>query len=219
MIFYKSIAKSASAIKVFFSILGIILVAGCETPGGSNSLRGGSTAANLSNLPENSGTEDIYAIRADDMLELVVHNQPEFSVTRRVSADGKFYAPILGKIDVAGKRPEVVESEIQQMLLDGYLTLPEVTIIVVEKAKKRFVVIGQVKNPGYYAAPGEMDVTLIEAVAMAGGYTRIAGDVVVTRVVNGVEKKFNIGRKSGSNQDASFLIYAGDMIEIEESIF
>lgn len=182
----------------------------------SNGEIGNNNITNLPNIPEN---DDIYAIRPDDLLELVVQNQPEFSVTRRVAPDGNFYAPILGKIEVSGKRPEILESEIEQILLSGYLTQPEVTVIVLEKAKKRFVVIGQVKSPGYYAAPGELDVTLLEAVAMAGGYTRIAGDVVVTRMVQGEEKKFNIKRKSGSNADASFLINAGDMIEVEESIF
>ena len=201
------------------ALVAALLGIGCQKGGynksniGYNNVTSGSAV-----MPADPGELDLYEIRPDDLLELVVQRQPEFSAIRRVAPDGNLYVPILGQIKVAGKRPEIVESEIQQLLLNGYLTQPEVTLIVVEKAKKRFVIIGQVKNAGYYSAPGEMEVTLIEAVAMAGGYTRIAGNVVVSRVVNGQEKQFNINRKS-NNEDSSFIVFPGDMIEVEESIF
>ncbi len=213
-----SFRMSLNHCKFFIGILMVAsLFVGCESTG-SNPNNGTGVIDSGSPLPQDPGELDNYEIRPDDLLELVVQRQPEFSATRRVAPDGNMYIPILGQIKVAGKRPEIVESEIQQILLNGYLTQPEVTLIVVEKAKKRFVIIGQVKNAGYYSAPGEMEVTLIEAVAMAGGYTRIAGNVVVTRVVNGQEQKFEVNRKS-NNEDASFIVFPGDMIEVEESIF
>ena len=206
--------------KFFPSALVVMLLCiGCQTVG-SNNANNGYDPGNSSSVVSQSDLVEIdnYEIRPDDLLQLVVQRQPEFSATRRVTSDGNIFIPILGQLMVAGKLPEVVESEVKQMLLEGYLTDPEVILIVVEKAKKRFVIIGQVKNPGYYSAPGEMEVTLIEAAAMAGGYTRIGGNVVVTRVVNGQEKKFNINRKS-KNEDVSFVVLPGDMIEVEESIF
>lgn len=167
------------------------------------------------NLVGENGTP---VITAEDLIEIVVQRQPEFSVTRRVANDGTLYTPILGKIQLAGLLPEEAEALIRDRLVDGYLVDPVVTVIVVERAKKKFVILGQVKSPGYYSVPGELEVTLVQAVAMAGGYTRIAGDVVVTREVNGEEKMIRIDRKN-SNSDAAFTVMAGDTVEVEESLF
>jgi protein involved in polysaccharide export with SLBB domain len=158
------------------------------------------------------------SIRVDDLLEVVVQRQPEFSITRRVANDGTLYTPILGQLALQGMTPEEAAGLIRERLMDGYLVNPDVTVIVVERAKKKFVILGQVKSPGYYSVPGDLQVTLIEAVAMAGGYTRISGNVKVTRVVEGKEQVMEVNRKS-SNEDSTFVVRAGDTIQVEESIF
>ncbi len=205
--------------EIFTGVLTVVLLCmGCQMDGANKSNNDNNANSLAAVLPSDLGNLYNYEIRPDDLLQIVVQSQPEFSTTRRVAPDGNMYIPILGQVMVVGKRPHVVEAEIREMLVNGYLAEPEVIVIVVEKAKKRFVIIGQVRNPGYYSAPGEMEVTLIEAVAMAGGYTRIAGNIIVTRLVDGQEKKFKLNRKS-NNQDASFIILPDDMIEVEESLF
>jgi polysaccharide export outer membrane protein len=158
------------------------------------------------------------SIRVDDLLEVIVQRQPEFSITRRVANDGTLYTPILGQLKVQGMTPVEAEGLIRERLMDGFLVNPEVTVIVVERAKKKFVILGQVKSPGYYSVPGDLQVTLIEAVAMAGGYTRISGNVQVTRTVEGKEQVIEVNRKS-SNEDSTFVVRAGDTIQVEESLF
>ena len=56
-------------------------------------------------------------------------------------------------------------------------------------------VIGEVKKPGKYEMPHEKIVTLLEAIGMAGGFTK-EGDVknvIVMRVENGEQKSIKIG--------------------------
>ena len=174
---------------------------------------GSSPGSEMSEVPAigSLAEETDKSIRVDDLLEVIVQRQPEFSIVRRVANDGTLYTPILGQLALQGMTPEEAAGLIRERLMDGFLVNPEVTVIVVERAKKKFVILGQVKSPGYYSVPGDLQVTLIEAVAMAGGYTRISGNVKVTRTVNGKEQVMEVNRKS-SNEDSTFVVRGGDTI-------
>ena len=83
-------------------------------------------------------------------------------------------------------------------------------------------VFGQVKNPGAVRMKkGSDDVTLLRAIAQAGGFSDRArrGKVMITRTENGVEKKINVDVKdilSGSRKD--FVLQAFDVVFVPESI-
>ncbi len=197
-------------------ILGLMVLAvatGCETTGTQPN-----TEMGVSPVTGSLAEDTDRLISVGDLLELIVQRQPEFSVTRRVANDGRLYVPILGQLDVQGMTPEEAAGLIRERLMEGFLVNPEVTVIVMEPAKKKFVILGQVRRAGYYSVPGDLQVTLIEAVAMAGGYTRISGNVKVTRVLGGKEQVIEVNRKSGK-EDSTFVILGGDTIEVEESLF
>lgn len=83
-------------------------------------------------------------------------------------------------------------------------------------------VFGQVKNPGAVRMKkGSDDVTLLRAIAQAGGFSDRArrGKVMITRTVDGVEKKININVKDilgGGSKD--FVLQAFDVIFVPESV-
>jgi polysaccharide export outer membrane protein len=83
-------------------------------------------------------------------------------------------------------------------------------------------VFGQVKNPGAVRMKkGSDEVTLLRAIAQAGGFTDRArrGKVLVTRTEEGSEKKFYVDVKdilSGGRKD--FVLQAFDVIFVPESI-
>ena len=88
---------------------------------------------------------------------------------------------------------------------------------------EHFNIIGQVKNPGSYAIP-EREIALVEAISMAGGFTRIAARnrTRIIRVEDGVEKiievKIDAIIKAGKKiQDVP--IKPGDVIVVPESFF
>jgi polysaccharide export outer membrane protein len=88
---------------------------------------------------------------------------------------------------------------------------------------EHFNIIGQVKNPGSYAIP-EREIALVEAISMAGGFTRIAARnrTRIIRVEDGVEKiievKMDAITKAGKKiQDVP--IKPGDVIVVPESFF
>jgi polysaccharide biosynthesis/export protein len=83
-------------------------------------------------------------------------------------------------------------------------------------------VFGQVKNPGAVRMKkGSDEVTLLRAIAQAGGFSDRArrGKVMITRTENGVEKKIQVDVKdilSGGRKD--FVIQAFDVVFVPESI-
>jgi polysaccharide export outer membrane protein len=105
-----------------------------------------------------------------------------------------------------------------------YLVNPKVNVMLLSYAKRRFSVLGQVNRPGNYempdSSPGGID--LLEAVAMAGGYTRIAAPERITvrrRNANG-DHVFKVNAKRFTKGNGGgFLVESGDTITVGESIF
>lgn len=86
-----------------------------------------------------------------------------------------------------------------------------------------FYIIGQVRKPGSYPLAGK-DITLVEAISMAGGFTRIAARnrTRIIRIEDGVEKiievKVDAITKAGKKiQDV--IIHPHDVIVVPESFF
>ena len=92
-------------------------------------------------------------------------------------------------------------------------------------ARRRFTVLGQVNKPGSYempeTSPGGID--LMEAIAMAGGYTRIAAPErtsVRRHLANGGDQIMRVNAKRVERgQVANFRVQDGDSITVGESIF
>ncbi|MEI6155338.1 MAG: SLBB domain-containing protein, partial [Deltaproteobacteria bacterium] len=86
-----------------------------------------------------------------------------------------------------------------------------------------FYIIGEVKTPGSYAF-NKKEITVVEAVSMAGGFTRIASRnrTRIVRVEKGVEKIYEVNMdaitKSGKMTEAVYM-RPNDLIVVPESFF
>jgi len=120
----------------------------------------------------------------------------------------------------------VIRIELTGLLKGGdqlsNLTLHDKDLLYIPKADY-FYIIGQIRNPGSYPYL-EKEITLVEALSKAGGFTQIAARnrTRIIRVENGIEKIINVRvdaiTKSGKKgQDV--LIVPGDVIVVPESFF
>jgi len=71
---------------------------------------------------------------------------------------------------------------------------------------------------------GTEAVSLLQAIGLAGGYTRIADPANITvkrRESDGKERviRFNAKRMAKGGDDASFMLKAGDVVTVGESLF
>jgi polysaccharide export outer membrane protein len=107
--------------------------------------------------------------------------------------------------------------------MGGYLVNPQIALTVRTYARKVFTILGQVQKPGSYEIEGSESISLLQAIGMAGGYTRIAnpGNVTVKRNEGGVEKvyRFNAKKMARSDSDSTITVKPGDVITVAESIF
>src|SRR5258708_19458545 len=91
-----------------------------------------------------------------------------------------------------------------------------------EFSKRRFTVLGQVQKPGSYDMPDQEDVTLLQAIGMAGGYTRFAdaSKVTLMRKVDGAQKvyHFNAKKMASGNAEPTFPILPRHMIPLLSSL-
>jgi protein involved in polysaccharide export with SLBB domain len=126
-------------------------------------------------------------------------------------------------VHVEGKTVGEATEYLRARYMEGFLTNPQVNLTVRTYARKLFTILGQVQKPGTYPIEGGESVSLLQAIGLAGGYTRIANPskVILKRREGGTEKvyEFNAKKMARSGADSSFRIIPGDVITVSESIF
>ena len=164
-----------------------------------------------------------YRLSANDLLDFRVFQEPELDGVIRVSGDGTAIFPLIGPVPMVGKTVTQATEDIKARYRDGYLVYPQVSLTVRTYAQKLFTVLGQVQTPGSYDMKGSDEITLLQAIGMAGGYTKIAnpGRVTVKRQQDGGERviKLDAKRMARGDDSASFYIKPGDVITVAESLF
>lgn len=134
--------------------------------------------------------DEDYRIGPNDVLEIEVEDAPELSGARRVTANGTFLMPYLGRLMAKGKTPEDLSQVIAQGLDQKYLVNPRVTVVVKQYNSRSFFIQGSVRNPGVYQIEGRP--TLLELVTVAGGLADShASTVFIIRKVKPTETENN----------------------------
>ena len=169
------------------------------------------------------GTQVNYKLSANDLLDFRVFQEPDLDAVVRVAGDGTAIFPLVGSLKVGGMNVGEATQLVAARLKDGYLVMPQVSITVRDYAKKIFTVLGEVQKPGAYDMPGLDEISLLQAIGMAGGYTKVAdpGNVTVKRIQNHKEsiQKFNAKKMAQGKDHALFMIKPGDVISVGESLF
>jgi protein involved in polysaccharide export with SLBB domain len=174
--------------------------------------------------PYSKATEtNTHLLASDDLVEIKVYQQPDLETKARIDQDGSMTMPLLGTIKISGKTVEEARVMIHDLLAKDYLVNPQVSITVVEYAKHSFTILGEVQRPGTYEIPSGGSFTLLQAIAFAGGYTRIGspGKVAVQRIENGQKKVYNLdaGAMAKDENVKAFLVLPNDTINVGERFF
>jgi protein involved in polysaccharide export with SLBB domain len=165
-----------------------------------------------------------YKISPNDLLEFRVFQEPDLDAQVRVAGDGTAIFPLVGSVGLAGKTVAEATNVLRQRYLNGYLVNPQISLIIQTYSKKTFTLLGQVTRPGSYDVASDRSINLLEAIGMAGGYSRIAdpGRITVRRREDGQDQVFHINGKRANQAGLGaedFVIKPGDIITVAESIF
>ncbi|MBJ6763889.1 polysaccharide biosynthesis/export family protein [Myxococcaceae bacterium JPH2] len=145
----------------FWVMVGVLLLSGCAHDRGLK--------------VDNS--DQPFRIGREDVLDVAVWRDPELSRTVPVRPDGFISMPMVGEVVAAGKTP----TELAEALKEGlkpFVQEPRVTVIVREVNSSRVFVTGEVTHPGAYPLRGR--VSLLQAIALAGGFTDFANSDGIT---------------------------------------
>jgi polysaccharide export outer membrane protein len=116
--------------------------------------------------------------------------------------------------------PPQVAQLLRKKLSDGYLKDPNVSVFVESYNSKKISVFGQVTKPGTFNYMNNM--SIIEAITLAGGFTPIAAknSITVTRRERGKTKRFVVpGEEIGEGRASNYLLRPGDVVFVPERLF
>lgn len=159
-----------------------------------------------------------YIIGVSDTVKINVYHTSELSGEGTVRPDGVITMPLIGDLPVAGKTPTQVRDEMKKRLATYVKADAVITVTVSGFNSYRFIVSGNVNHPGALAQ--KWYVTVSEALAMAGGPSKFAGDeiMVIRMDPQGKSRKIPISYRallSGKHPEQDICVVAGDTIVVD----
>ena len=215
---------------LFFTAVTLFALSGfaqSPTSGADNSSRSGfagSSPATASNSPGAAmaavSAPSGYVLTANDQVGVEVFGEDDLRTAGRLNSEGNLSVPLLGSVHLGGLTLAQAASKLTDLFGRDYLVSPRVNVMLLGYAKRRFTMLGQVNRPGSYEMPdgSPEGVDLLEAIAMAGGYTRIAAPERITVKRANEVVKVNGKRLAHGNRD-NFTVLPGDTVTVGESIF
>jgi polysaccharide export outer membrane protein len=166
-----------------------------------------------------------YVLSSNDQVAVEVFGEEDLRTNGRLNGEGNLSLPLLGSVHLSGLTLTQATARVTELYARDYLVNPKVNVSLISYAKRRFTVLGQVNRPGSFempeGSPGGID--LLEAVAMAGGYTRIAAPERITVRRKGAKGdeilKVDGKRLARGAENNNFKVLPGDTITVGESIF
>jgi len=157
------------------------------------------------------GTRDPdYRLGANDRVRIIVFGQPTLTGEYTLDGNGVLAFPLIGNVNAQGQTTGQLQQAIASRLDPDFLRNPSVSAEVI--TRRPFYVIGEVQKPGNY--PYVTDMTALQAIAMAGGYTYWA------RQNNLYLKRLDAnGRMVRVAATPETKVKPGDTVEVKERYF
>jgi len=133
--------------------------------------------ASLSLLFSQDKISPNYKVGPQDMIEITVFGHPEYSLTVRVSEEGRIRFPYLDEIDVNGLTRLEIERKLKIEIEKKLLVEAQVIVTIIEFHSQTVSVFGAVGAQGQYTLDGPE--TLLSLIAKAGAITEDAGEYII----------------------------------------
>jgi polysaccharide biosynthesis/export protein len=167
-------------------------------------------------LPPPLGVDNSsFVLGPDDQIMLNVWGDPRLSSQFVVRPDGRISVNLIGDVVAAGRTPEQLSREIENLLKKKeILTRPSVNVSVTSVQSKKFSINGEVNKTGSF--PLTQPVRVMEALVNAGGFRDFANKKNI-QILRG-EKifKFNWNEYlKGKHREQNILLEPGDIIIVK----
>lgn len=165
-----------------------------------------------------------YILQPSDLIRVLIFQEPDLLREVRITQEYTITLPLIGTIDLRDKTVRQAEEIIRSLYDKDYLVNPQVNLTVLEYSQRTVQVVGAVNNPGSVVFPPEQKMGLVEAIARAGGQSRIADlkRVQLTRTsAEGKTENFilNVADLMKGASGEQWLLRKGDVILVPEKLF
>jgi protein involved in polysaccharide export with SLBB domain len=163
---------------------------------------------NAIDLPPPPPEPPVYRLAAGDKVAVQVFGQPDMSGQFDVNADGMLLLPLVGAVPARDRTLAEVSQDLKNRL-DRFIVNPQFTVDVV--TYRQIFVLGEVSKPGGY--PYSVGLTVQQAVALAGGFTRraITDKVAVTRLTDAGPREYGLTVRD--------TLAPGDTVNVQRRVF
>jgi len=155
-----------------------------------------------------------YQIGPEDVLRISVWENKELSQDVVVRPDGRISLPLIQDVQAEGLTAAELANLIHERL-QSFIRNPQVSVIVIQVNSPKIYVIGSVSRPGPYPLKGDMSV--LQALSLAGGFTQFASprSIKVVRNRNGKQEVRKINYyEVVDDGEGNFLLGPGDTIVV-----
>lgn len=160
---------------------------------------------NKKSEPDPKATAD-YRLGAEDVIDVFVWKEPDLTASVVIRPDGKISLPLANELVASGKTAAELQQEIAEKLR-RYISEPVVNVMVKQINSLKISVLGEVRKPDVYRIKNR--ITVLDAIAMAGGFTDLArpNRVVVLRNTAAGQQRIKINIKQAVADDSSVIFY------------
>lgn len=153
------------------------------------------------------------ALTTNDVVQVSVLGQPDFSATARVEPDGTVALSYAGRLRAAGQTTGALAARIAALLKDkGLVKTPQVSVEV-QSFGLQIAVLGAVREPGAFTL--DRPITLAQALARAGGLREEATDSTLVVHRGGRVMRFS-ARRVLEGREAAILLANNDTLFVEQ---
>jgi polysaccharide export outer membrane protein len=151
-------------------------------------------------LPDAAKAE--YVLQPDDLIQVLAFQEPDLERQVRLSQECLVTLPLIGTVDLRGKTVREAQAVVRELYDRDYLVNPQINITVLEYSKESVSIIGAVNTPGAIPIPPDHRLRLIEAIARAGGFNRLAD-----------RRHVKLTRKADDGRMSTVVINADDLMQ------
>jgi polysaccharide export outer membrane protein len=179
---------------------------------GGTPMEGGSPAS----AAVSASTDPGYRIGPEDVLQIDVWKEADFSSSSPVRADGKISVPLLNDVQAAGLTPTQLAASLRDQL-SKYVVEPKITVSVTQMNSRKAYVMGEVNRQGIVRL--QSNLTVLQAISSAGGLAPFANGkkIYVLRSRGGEQLKLPFNYDAvikGKHAEQNIVLQPGDTIVV-----
>ena len=167
-----------------------------------------------------SNSKEDYKIQPLDVLSIYVFDVPQLTLDIAVNASGTIDYFFFKNLSVKGKTLSEVAKDLEYRLGLDYIVNPQVVVSIKEYRERTVSVLGAVNKEGQVVMPTERDMDILDAIALAEGFSRVANKKKIQVIRNGTKSEFTFDQmRNTTNEKDRFILMPGDIVYVGESFF